>query len=168
MGAYIASGRRHGFLSARTACQYADDGFVIVGRMRIYAILAVFYPLLAAVLEIAAASVAHGIERAVAKQAVERACIGRRVAWEIFTFCVLKKFVGVFHDLPFSSKRWLIHPLASAIFLRNRRSLRYLITFSLNKKRPDHRTKNAFSMAGLYAKKLRPPTYKAPYPVRRC
>ena len=89
----------------RAARQYADDGFVIIGRMRIHAVLAVFYPFFAAVLEIAAAPVAHRVERAITEEAVEGARVGRGVAREILAFRVLKKLVVVFHDLPFSSKR---------------------------------------------------------------
>ena len=57
---------------------------------------AVLYSVLG-ISKIPAAVFAESIKRAIAKQAVEAACIGNLVTGEIFTVGILKKAVVIFH-----------------------------------------------------------------------
>ena len=64
--------------------------------MRNKTVGAVLYSVLG-ISKIPAAVFSQRIERAIAKQAVEAACIGDLVTGEIFTFGVLKKAVVIFN-----------------------------------------------------------------------
>jgi hypothetical protein len=89
------------FLFVPRFFEFRYDRAVILGSMGQIAARAAFHAGFA-VLEVAAAPLAQKIQRAKAKNAVERIFVFGFVAREVSAFAVAEKFMAVFHTLKLS------------------------------------------------------------------